>query len=336
MSLSNNPTLSIIIPVYNGSGTIARCLESILQQTDSSVEVICINDGSMDSTGSIIEEYARAHNNVLAFTIDNSGPSSARSEGLKHAHGRFVAFADSDDFYEKNMLQHMMHELICHDDIDCAVFDYLESPKENITRKSGALFPSIGLMSVKQYLLSFCRPENIMLVNVLFNKVYRADIARKIQFDTNVSLGEDALYNYEFYARANKILVDSTGCYVYENYSQDSLSRGRSLTDIWNAYTLILTHLHYLLNKYHLTNLIWNIYAAYVLNVVHAYIRKEQSSSIDDQIFKEAIKVRDSAFASGVDTIFASKFDFLIVFLIKHKMFLPVEIMVKLKKKFKK
>ena len=86
-----NPTVSIIIPVYNAEGTITRCLDSIIHQTYSSIEVIIIDDGSSDLSGSICDNYATKYNYIQVIHKKNEGVSIARQIGVKHSKGLYLS-----------------------------------------------------------------------------------------------------------------------------------------------------------------------------------------------------------------------------------------------------
>ena len=92
-----NPTVSIIIPVYNAEGTITRCLDSIIHQTYSSIEVIIIDDGSSDLSGSICDNYATKYNYIQVIHKKNEGVSIARQIGVKHSKGLYSIHVDADD-----------------------------------------------------------------------------------------------------------------------------------------------------------------------------------------------------------------------------------------------
>lgn len=95
----NSPLISVIIPVYNGEKYIAKCIESLLEQTLSDIEVIVINDGSQDRTLSIINQYSQKDPRVKVIDKVNEGVSVARNAALSIAKGEWIAFSDADDFY---------------------------------------------------------------------------------------------------------------------------------------------------------------------------------------------------------------------------------------------
>lgn len=96
--------VSIIVPVYNAENYIKECIESILKQTFSNLELILINDGSTDSSARIIDEYAKKDKRIKPIHIENSGVSTARNIGLQNATGEWVTFVDSDDWIEPDMI----------------------------------------------------------------------------------------------------------------------------------------------------------------------------------------------------------------------------------------
>lgn len=101
----NIPILSIIIPVYNVENYIRECLDSLLQQDLTACEVLCVNDGSMDGSLAILQEYQAAHPNVFrVFSQINQGQAAARNKALDEAKGEFVVFLDSDDYYLPNAI----------------------------------------------------------------------------------------------------------------------------------------------------------------------------------------------------------------------------------------
>ena len=102
------PKISVIVPVYNAEKYLHRCIDSILSQTFTDFELLLINDGSKDSSGAICDEYAAKDNRVRVFHKENGGASSARNLGLDNAKGEWIAFVDSDDLLEVNMLNHLL------------------------------------------------------------------------------------------------------------------------------------------------------------------------------------------------------------------------------------
>ena len=101
----NTAKITVIIPAYNIEDLLGRCIESVVSQDypKELLEIIVVDDGSTDSTGSIADEYADKYQNVTVLHKENGGSSSARNLGLKHATGEYIGFVDSDDFVDKRM-----------------------------------------------------------------------------------------------------------------------------------------------------------------------------------------------------------------------------------------
>ena len=98
---------SIIIPAYNSEEFISETLDSAVAQTIDDFEIICINDGSKDSTIDILREYEQENDNVIVIDKENEGVAAARNDGIKIAKGEFLYFLDADDLLESTALEHM-------------------------------------------------------------------------------------------------------------------------------------------------------------------------------------------------------------------------------------
>ena len=122
--------VSIIIPVYNGELYLRQCLDSVVSQTFSSYEIIIINDGSTDNTQSIIEEYAAKHSSIRCYTQGNAGIQKTRTRGIQLARGDYVAWVDSDDFVEPNMIEKLYQTAIATGS-DVVICDYEFYPEKS-------------------------------------------------------------------------------------------------------------------------------------------------------------------------------------------------------------
>ena len=100
-----NYLVSVIVPVYNSTSYLKRCVDAILSQTYENLEILLIDDGSTDDSFEICKEYEKKDLRVRAFHKENGGSSSARNVGIKEAKGDFICFCDSDDYYEKDIVE---------------------------------------------------------------------------------------------------------------------------------------------------------------------------------------------------------------------------------------
>ena len=100
------PKVSVIVPIYNVEKYLEKCINSLLSQTLEDIQIILVNDGSKDNSGTIAKKYAeRNKDKVIYVEKENGGLSDARNYGLKYATGDFVAFLDSDDYIEKMLMK---------------------------------------------------------------------------------------------------------------------------------------------------------------------------------------------------------------------------------------
>lgn len=120
--------LSIIIPIYNVSATLRRCIDSILIQNDGSYEILLIDDGSTDGSGDIADEYAGKNTCTRCLHKSNGGLSDARNYGLAHATGTYVTFVDSDDEVAPDTYRTLMRIMEEHPDYDILEYPVLQNP----------------------------------------------------------------------------------------------------------------------------------------------------------------------------------------------------------------
>ncbi len=110
----NNPLVSIIVPVYNAHDYLARCVESLLKQTYTNLEVILVDDGSMDDSGAICDGFT-SDSRVQVVHKPNGGISSARNAGLDMAKGDYITFCDNDDYVHPQMIELLLHTSVSND-----------------------------------------------------------------------------------------------------------------------------------------------------------------------------------------------------------------------------
>ena len=120
MSLLNTPEVSIIIPCYNVEKFIKDCLESVINQTFKNIEIICINDGSTDSTPEILKKYSNIDNRIIVVNQKNKGLSGARNSGINVSCGKYLMFLDSDDWIDTDYIE-KMYNAIKKNDCEIAV-----------------------------------------------------------------------------------------------------------------------------------------------------------------------------------------------------------------------
>lgn len=207
---------SVIIPVYNVEKYIDRCLKSIISQNYDDLEIIVVDNGSTDSSGSICDTYANEHSNISVYHVENHGVGSARNFGLSKARGEFIYFVDSDDYLVGNLFAEFEDKLVL--DLDLAVFSYYDSFEEDLTEKQRTekSLPFKGNYDKDGFIKIF---KELFLSNMLYtvwNKIYR----REFLLENNLSfeqyeLGEDVRFNLNVYRNVNRVYLSQESYYVY-------------------------------------------------------------------------------------------------------------------------
>ena len=137
--------ISVIIPIYNAYDYLRPAMDSVVSQTLTDIEIICVDDGSTDKSLHILKEYKKADPRIRIITETNAGPATARNTGLRRARGEYVAFLDADDFYEPDMLE-TLYNCAKENDLDIAIskYDIFENKKskfrENIENEHAKIY----------------------------------------------------------------------------------------------------------------------------------------------------------------------------------------------------
>lgn len=211
--------ISVIVPVYNIEKSLYVCIESIVNQTYKNFELILIDDGSFDNSGTIIDTYAHFDSRVLLIHQKNKGVSNARNVGLSIASGDYICFIDSDDYIDKDYL-HLLFEVVREPfDLSICGFDWIRN-NEIVNR---TLLGAEG----KQIVNKCDVMDFLNLVSSPWVKLFRADIIRdgSISFPEDISYGEDLLFNFEYIDKIDKICVLNKPSYHYVTDNQQSLLR---------------------------------------------------------------------------------------------------------------
>jgi glycosyltransferase involved in cell wall biosynthesis len=208
------PLISVIIPVYNVREHLAECLASICDQDYRNVEIVCVNDGSTDGSGDVLDAMARRDARIHVLTQDNKGVSAARNAGLEMASGAYVIFVDGDDRLLPAALRAIFDSLE-ERDFDIAVFSGVsEIPMnwiEEVLSVRDAVFENEGCRDVLLHERG-CIP-------FLWNKVYRRAflVENDIRFNNDFSLGEDCAFQFLAFPLAQLVVFSAQKIYGYRN-----------------------------------------------------------------------------------------------------------------------
>lgn len=203
-----NGLISVIVPVFNVAVYLPECIESILGQDYEKLEVILIDDGSNDTSGSICDEYAARDNRIHVIHQKNGGAAAAKNAGLRVATGEFLSFVDSDDFLEPGAYSHMVKLLTEYDAdvVQCAFRDvYRDSAVDRIVKHGRKE------LERNNYLVSFTQDWTCGLMT---DKLFRRSLFSGIYFEVGNKI-DDEYFTYQGIMNANKILCDDQIIYNY-------------------------------------------------------------------------------------------------------------------------
>jgi glycosyltransferase involved in cell wall biosynthesis len=204
--------ISIIVPVYNTEQYLSKCIESILNQTESDFELLLIDDGAKDNSGKICDDYALKDNRIRVFHKENGGVSSARNLGLDVAVGEMIFFIDSDDFIGPDYVKTLMikdGEDFVQSGVKTLENDYL---KEIMTHDDiFSDFNRFWMESRQQWPTMCCLSKKVI-------------DEYNLRFDTSLKMGEDGLFNQIFISKCKKIRRICFDQYFYNSDNLQSAS----------------------------------------------------------------------------------------------------------------
>lgn len=216
-----NPILSIVVPVYNVECYLRRCLDSIIGQLYTNLEIILVDDGSTDSSGMICDEYAKKDKRIKVIHKGNRGLVSARKAGTMISTGEYITYVDSDDWIDCNMYDELMKEIIENDaDIVTSGLyrDYIGHVVIETDNVSEGGYWKNQIVELIYPCVMYAGEFYKAGINIhVFNKIYKTDLLRKkqLEIDDEINVGEDAALVYPCILAANKIVVTHKCYYHY-------------------------------------------------------------------------------------------------------------------------
>lgn len=204
----NNVKISVIIPVYNVEKYIRKCIESIIEQTYNNLEIILVDDGSLDQSGKICDEYCKLDKRIVVIHKDNGGLSSARNAGLEIVTGDYIGFVDSDDYIEKDMYEILL-EMMESSGSKIGVCNKVYSPNEL----------KLGRGKIEIYERNEALREMILGIRYgshVCDKLFKAELFDDICFPIN-RIYEDLYTTYKLIWKSSRIAYLPIGKYYYRN-----------------------------------------------------------------------------------------------------------------------
>ncbi|WP_289062469.1 glycosyltransferase [uncultured Zobellia sp.] len=286
-AIKHDQLISVIVPVYNAAEYLVRCVDSILQQTYPKIELILIDDGSIDSSWKICQRYCDKDQRVIIHKQPNSGSSIARNSGLDLAQGDFIGFVDSDDWIDKDMFGSMLsyaqdHEL---DVVECGYIRSSDLKEEKPTTNT-----KNNLVETKEEAMErLLRKQGYSV----WRRIYRQEILEGLRFIPG-KIHQDVFFTIDVINRIDKQGYIPAPLYKYNNenesvirspYNKKKLNAKDSLYYIVNN-TKVYNHtIRFLAKKYLLDGLVTHYNSLFL----HSYLDKNfnHRKTIRKEISKE-------------------------------------------------
>ena len=200
--MEKNKTLSIVVPVYNGEKYLAKCLDTIINQTYKNIEIIVVDDGSTDGSKEIINSYMEIDSRIIAFFNENKGVSSARNLGIKNSSGDYITFVDSDDWLDLNLYNEAIEKI---EENNCDILLYSYTKEFNSSHKINEVLPfkSEEILNKNRIyndlilnLISYEDETKESIMGAIWRCVFKSDLikANNIYFDTDMHYAEDLIF----------------------------------------------------------------------------------------------------------------------------------------------
>ena len=217
------PKVSIIVPVYNVEKYLRQCIESILVQTFTEWELLLIDDGSLDDSGNICDEYAVIDSRIRTFHKTNGGVGSARNIGIDEARGKWITFVDSDDFIGPRYLEQLNRVTIVSPQVD-----FVQCGLQNYVDGTVSINQKYDLLESSDCTIVFNQFRGLTVA-----KWFKRDIVIKynIRFDERMRIAEDYVFTVDYIRYIEKYAFSDCIDYFYRIHQQSASHTERTIND---------------------------------------------------------------------------------------------------------
>lgn len=209
--VNRNDLISIIVPVYNMEQYMERCVNSIINQTYSNLEIILVDDGSTDRSPAMCDEYALKDARIKVVHKDNGGLSDARNAGLKVATGAYIGYVDSDDWVELSMYQ-KLYEACIENDAQVAVCRYAKAYQDRIERGGNGKVTAFDRDGILKVYLSDM--GEYVVYNSVWSKLFAREVVDGVLFPVGQN-SEDIMYTTKAFCKLDKAVYIDECLYNY-------------------------------------------------------------------------------------------------------------------------
>lgn len=218
--------VSVILPVFNAGIYLAKCIGSVLAQTEKNIELIIVDDGSTDDSLLVIEQFKRENNRVKVISQENKGVSAARNKGLEIAGGEWIAFVDADDWLEPDMFQ-KMYDAALLENADMIICNVNSVSNRGLSERLKITNETIDFQNARQDTVVNLMRFKYDYAN--WNKIYSAKLVKNnnLSFSDNLSMYEDLLFNLHYWQYCKKSVVINECLYNYRIHNASVMNQAQ-------------------------------------------------------------------------------------------------------------
>lgn len=252
--MQENPKISVVVPVYNVEVYLHRCVDSILSQDFTDLELLLIDDGSIDHSGELCDEYAIYDSRVKVFHQNNEGVSSARNIGINNAKGEFIHFVDADDWIEKDTYSSIFSQQHMADITYISNVEHLEDGT-TVTYSMPCIFCDSREEIEKAILYLKDNNSKYPFFGFTWNKIFRTDIIKNnsLNFINDFALFEDEIFTDIYCKYIKSINILSVPLYHYRRTSSGLTCKPRKVKHL----LILVDNLIMIMDVYKLKQLVY-------------------------------------------------------------------------------
>lgn len=221
--------ISVIVPIYNAERYLDKCLQSIVEQTYSNLEIILVNDGSFDGCDKLCRKWERKDSRIIYIRKKNAGVCSARNLGLDKATGNYIAFVDADDYISPLMYE-KLYALMINNGVDLVICG-----RTRVLGNRTVNYKDTGLQAFSGRCVNMRKLSCQFDLNICMNKLYKKSIFDSLRFPLGMTYAEDLFIVPDLLSRAEKVIYTSEGLYYYVERGDSAsftLNKDKLLNDI--------------------------------------------------------------------------------------------------------
>lgn len=206
-----NELISVMIPVYNAKDHIGKCIESLLKQTYTNIQIVIVNDGSKDESPLICEEYAKKDKRIKLINQPNGGEGAARNTGLREADGKYLCFVDADDYVKEDFVENF-YNLQKKYNAGLSICGFTELKGQEVLNETKGNIENMNREEAMEKLL-----KEDSFKGYVWNKMFDMDIIREhnLQFDVTLAVWTDVLFVFDYMLHIDTVAFNPEPKYYY-------------------------------------------------------------------------------------------------------------------------